>query len=132
MAVDAAKLGIPLPADWVDAATCVLLTEFILTFLLMTAIFGTAVDERGKAVKIGGFGDRPDRGVRHSGRRAGHRRVDEPGPLVRAGARVQLFRLALVLLGRADRRGDRRRAVVRARAARQRTRTVKAGRLGRS
>ena len=33
----------------------VLLAEFILTFLLMTAIFGTAVDERGKAVKIGGF-----------------------------------------------------------------------------
>ena len=30
--------------------------EFVLTFLLMTAIFGTAVDERGKAVKIGGFG----------------------------------------------------------------------------
>jgi glycerol uptake facilitator-like aquaporin len=33
-----------------------LLVEFVLTFLLMTAIFGTAVDERGKAVKIGGFG----------------------------------------------------------------------------
>jgi aquaporin TIP len=33
-----------------------LLTEFILTFLLMTSVFGTAVDERGKAVKIGGFG----------------------------------------------------------------------------
>ena len=32
------------------------LVEFVLTFLLMTAIFGTAVDERGKAVKIGGFG----------------------------------------------------------------------------
>ena len=30
--------------------------EFVLTFLLITAIFGTAVDERGKAVKIGGFG----------------------------------------------------------------------------
>jgi glycerol uptake facilitator-like aquaporin len=34
----------------------VLLTEFILTFLLMTAKYGTAVDERGRAVKIGGFG----------------------------------------------------------------------------
>jgi glycerol uptake facilitator-like aquaporin len=27
-----------------------------MTFLLMTAIFGTAVDGRGQAVKIGGFG----------------------------------------------------------------------------
>jgi aquaporin Z len=30
--------------------------EFVLSFMLMTAIFGTAVDERGQAVKIGGFG----------------------------------------------------------------------------
>ena len=49
------NLGIPLPGDNVAAGT-VLVVEFILTFLLMTAIFGTAVDERGKAVKIGGFG----------------------------------------------------------------------------
>lgn len=54
-AVDAAKLGIPLPGDWVTLPV-LLVTEFILTFLLMTAIFGTAVDERGKGVKIGGFG----------------------------------------------------------------------------
>jgi aquaporin TIP len=54
-AVSAANLGIPLPAPWATTST-VLLVEFILTFLLMTAIFGTAVDERGKAVKIGGFG----------------------------------------------------------------------------
>ena len=53
-AVDAAKLGIPLPADWVTL-NVLLLTEFIITFLLMTAVFGTAVDERGKVVKIGGF-----------------------------------------------------------------------------
>ena len=54
-AVMAANLGIPLPAPW--ATTGVVLTaEFVMTFLLMTAIFGTAVDERGKAVKIGGFG----------------------------------------------------------------------------
>ena len=33
-----------------------LLGEFVMTFLLMTSIYGTAVDERGKAVKIGGFG----------------------------------------------------------------------------
>lgn len=54
-AVSEANLGIPLPADWVGTGT-VLLVEFILTFLLLTSIFGTAVDERGKAVKIGGFG----------------------------------------------------------------------------
>jgi MIP family channel proteins len=53
--VDAAKLGIPLPAAWASTGV-VLLTEFILTYLLMTSIYGTAVDERGKAVKIGGFG----------------------------------------------------------------------------
>ena len=54
--VDAAKLGIPLPGgDWVTTNT-VLFVEFILTFLLVTAIFGTAVDTRGQAVKIGGFG----------------------------------------------------------------------------
>ena len=54
-AVSAANLGIPLPASW--ATTGVVLTaEIIMTFLLMTSIFGTAVDERGKALKIGGFG----------------------------------------------------------------------------
>jgi glycerol uptake facilitator-like aquaporin len=54
-AVMQANLGIPLPAAW--ATTGVVLTaEFIMTFLLMTSIFGTAVDERGKIVKIGGFG----------------------------------------------------------------------------
>src|SRR6266566_3689476 len=43
-AVNAAHLGIPLPAPW--ATTGVVLTaEFIMTYLLMTAIFGTAVDE---------------------------------------------------------------------------------------
>jgi len=51
----AANLGIPLPAAWVSTSTLIL-CEVILTFLLMTAIYGTAIDERGKAVKIGGFG----------------------------------------------------------------------------
>ena len=55
-AVDAAKLGIPLPGgEWVTT-NVVLLVEVILTFLLVTAVFGTAVDARGQAVKIGGFG----------------------------------------------------------------------------
>jgi aquaporin TIP len=54
-AVSEATLGIPLPAAWATPGT-VLLVEFILTFLLIVAIFGTAIDERGKAVKIGGFG----------------------------------------------------------------------------
>lgn len=54
-AVDAAKLGIPLPGgDWVNEHV-VLHTEFILTFLLMIAIFGTAVDERAAPMKLGGF-----------------------------------------------------------------------------
>src|SRR5215212_6329074 len=54
-AVDAAKLGIPLPSDWVTTPV-LLLTEFILTFLLMSAIYGTAVDERAAPMKLGGFG----------------------------------------------------------------------------
>jgi len=61
-AIETAKLGIPLPGilpdqkeTWVPLQT-LLGVEFVLTFLLMTAIYGTAVDERGKAVKIGGFG----------------------------------------------------------------------------
>jgi aquaporin TIP len=55
-AVHAANLGIPLPgATWVNE-NVILGVEFILTFLLMTSIFGTAVDERGKGVKIGAFG----------------------------------------------------------------------------
>ena len=63
-AVDAAKLGIPLPGTnnipdtdgaWLTVPV-LLAVEFVLTFLLMTAIYGTAVEERGKAVKIGGFG----------------------------------------------------------------------------
>ena len=54
-AVSAVMLGIPLPAAWATTGT-VLCVEFVLTFLLITSIFGTAVDERGKTVKIGGFG----------------------------------------------------------------------------
>lgn len=54
-AVAATTLGLPLPAAW--ATTSVVLTaEFIMTFLLMTSVFGTAVDQRGLGVKIGGFG----------------------------------------------------------------------------
>jgi MIP family channel proteins len=54
-AVNAAMLGIPLPAAWATTGT-IFCVEFTLTFLLITSVFGTAVDERGKAVKIGGFG----------------------------------------------------------------------------
>ena len=54
-AVTAANLGIPLPAPWATTGV-ILLAEFVMTFLLMTSVFGTAVDERGRAVKIGGFG----------------------------------------------------------------------------
>lgn len=57
-AVTAVALGIPLPNpkfEWVTP-NVVIMVEAILTFLLVTAVFGTAVDERGKAVKIGAFG----------------------------------------------------------------------------
>ena len=54
-AIRSATLGIPLPAPWVGAGT-LLVVEFVTTFLLVTSVFGTAVDERGKTVKIGGFG----------------------------------------------------------------------------
>jgi MIP family channel proteins len=53
-AVNAAMLGIPLPAAWAGTGT-VFCVEATLTFLLVTSVFATAVDERGKAVKIGGF-----------------------------------------------------------------------------
>jgi aquaporin TIP len=54
-AVNAAMLGIPLPAAWASTGT-IFCVEMVLTFLLVTSVFGTAVDERGKTVKIGGFG----------------------------------------------------------------------------
>jgi MIP family channel proteins len=61
-AVTSAKLGIPFPGispaedlAWVSVPV-LLGVEFVLTFMLMTAIYGTAIDERGQAVKIGGFG----------------------------------------------------------------------------
>src|SRR5262245_40762756 len=56
-AVNAANLGIPLPAPLPGAEKAwmtipqVLGVEFVLTFLLMTAVFGTAVDTRGAGVK---------------------------------------------------------------------------------
>src|SRR5438128_283740 len=53
--VAAVKLGLPLPAAWASTGV-VLVTESLLTYLLMTSVFGTAVDERGRNVKIGGFG----------------------------------------------------------------------------
>jgi MIP family channel proteins len=50
-----AQLGIPLPPRTGVSVSVVLMTEFILTFLLMIAIFGTAVDERAPGMKLGGF-----------------------------------------------------------------------------
>jgi aquaporin Z len=58
----ATHLGIPLPPmDGVNLSpnvtlNAVLILEFVMTFLLMVAIFGTAVDSRGEVVKIGAFG----------------------------------------------------------------------------
>ena len=48
------NLGIPLPADWVPTPV-LFTTEFILTFLLVIAIFGTAVDNKAISMKLGGF-----------------------------------------------------------------------------
>ena len=54
-AVTATNLGIPLPGgDWVTVPI-LLLTEFILTFMLMMSVFGTAVDPRAQGMKLGGF-----------------------------------------------------------------------------
>lgn len=56
-AILAQNLGIPGPGEAFSSIspTMIVIVEAILTFLLVTAVFGTAVDERGKAVKIGGF-----------------------------------------------------------------------------
>ena len=48
-------LGLPLPQAWVTTGG-LLLAEIVMAFLLMIAIYGTAIDDRGRAVKIGGFG----------------------------------------------------------------------------
>lgn len=50
-----AVLGLPLPQAWLTVPG-LLIAEITMAFLLMTAIYGTAIDERGRAVKIGGFG----------------------------------------------------------------------------
>jgi MIP family channel proteins len=47
-----ALVGLPLPAPWVSAGG-VVLGEAVMTFLLMLAVFGAAVDDRGRTVKIG-------------------------------------------------------------------------------
>jgi glycerol uptake facilitator-like aquaporin len=54
-AVNVAMLGVPLPVAWASTAT-VPVVELVLTLLLMTSIFGTAVDDRGKTLKIGASG----------------------------------------------------------------------------
>ena len=54
-AVQQGLLGLPLPQAWVST-TGLLIGEITMAFLLMIAIYGTAIDERGRAVKIGGFG----------------------------------------------------------------------------
>ena len=60
-AVAATNLGTPLPPTplpaWMgqNALAVICGAEFVATFLLMTSVFGTAVDERGSAVKLGGF-----------------------------------------------------------------------------
>jgi MIP family channel proteins len=50
-----AHLGLPLPAKAWVTDNMILLYEGVMTFLLVTAVFGTVVDERAKSVKIGVF-----------------------------------------------------------------------------
>jgi MIP family channel proteins len=50
---EAVHYGVPMLAAGVSSGQALLL-EFVMTFLLVTAVWGTAVDERGP--KIGGFG----------------------------------------------------------------------------
>lgn len=47
-------VGLPLPAPWVSTGA-LLLGEAVATFLLMLGVYGAAIDERGRAVKIGAF-----------------------------------------------------------------------------
>jgi aquaporin Z len=56
-AIVAQQLGIPGPGPAFSSIppAMIVVVEAVLAFLLVTAVFGTAVDERGKAVKIGGF-----------------------------------------------------------------------------
>lgn len=54
-AVVQGNLGLPLPQAWVSTGG-LLLGEIVMSFILMIAIYGTAIDDRGRAVKIGGFG----------------------------------------------------------------------------
>jgi aquaporin Z len=51
--IDAAKLGTPGPAPGIGLGT-VIFIEFVLTFILVVSVWGTAVDPRAPA--IGGFG----------------------------------------------------------------------------
>jgi MIP family channel proteins len=54
-AVAQGLLGLPLPQAWVSTGSLIL-AEAVMAFVLMLAIYGTAIDDRGRAVKIGGFG----------------------------------------------------------------------------
>src|SRR5688572_25215583 len=47
--------GLPLPQAWVTTGG-LLFAEIIMSFLLMIAIYGTVIDERGRAAKIAAFG----------------------------------------------------------------------------
>ena len=75
-----------------------------LTFFLVFAVFGTAVDDRGPWNKTAGFHDRSRDRVRHHRVRPVHGRGDEPRALVRSGA----GRGRLERRDRLDRGADRR------------------------
>ena len=89
--------------------------EAMLTFFLVSAVFGTCVNSgraQGRRVRRG-----PGALVRHSGRRPAHRRGDEPRAGVRPGAGGRPVGGPHRVLGGADPRRDRGGAPVGARAA---------------
>ena len=79
--------------------------EAIATAFLVFVMFGTAVDPKGPEDRR--LGDRTHRCRRHSRHRPAHRRLDEPGPVVRSGARLGNLRGTPALLGGADSGGAR-------------------------
>ena len=102
-AVATATLGLPLPAPWASTGV-ILLAEFVMTYLLMTSIYGTAIDDRGRAVKIGGFGIGSTVAFDILAGGAVTGRLHEPCTIVRTGAGDDALGMALGVLGGADRR----------------------------
>ena len=105
--------AVPTPKSGFGAGQGMVL-EAVLTFFLVGAVFATAVDPRGAFKMIAGLTIGLIISIDVLHRRADHRRGDEPGARVRAGARVgEPLVERLDLLPRPGARRPRRRARVR-------------------